>query len=96
MAGVSRGLLTPTISGSFQGTAQVLQSSQQGLETLLSLAILVIYLVLGILYESYVHPVTILTALPFTGGSARCSLSKRSTSTSTCTLSSASSCSSCW
>jgi len=67
VANVSRGLLPPTISGSFQGTAQVFQSSQQGLETLLILAILVIYLVLGILYESYVHPITILTALPFAG-----------------------------
>ncbi|MFH1108482.1 MAG: efflux RND transporter permease subunit [Planctomycetota bacterium] len=67
VAEVSRGLLPPTISGSFQGTAQVFQSSQQGLESLLVLAILVIYLVLGILYESYVHPITILTALPFAG-----------------------------
>lgn len=67
VAEVARELLPPTISGSFQGTAQVFQSSQQGLESLLVLAVLVIYLVLGILYESYVHPITILTALPFAG-----------------------------
>jgi len=59
--------LTPTISTSFQGTAQAFLSSMSGLESLLILCILVIYLVLGILYESYVHPITILTALPFAG-----------------------------
>jgi HAE1 family hydrophobic/amphiphilic exporter-1 len=64
---LARGTLPPTISTSFQGTAQAFQSSMRGLESLLILSILVIYLVLGILYESYIHPITILTALPFAG-----------------------------
>ena len=50
-----------------QGTAQAFQSSQTGLVFLLVLAILVIYLVLGILYESFIHPLTILSGLPFAG-----------------------------
>ena len=52
---------------SFQGTAQAFQSSLQGLGLLLLVAILVIYMVLGILYESFLHPLTILSALPFAG-----------------------------
>jgi HAE1 family hydrophobic/amphiphilic exporter-1 len=59
--------LPATISTSFQGTAQAFQSSMRGLGLLLVLAILVIYLVLGILYESFIHPLTILSALPFAG-----------------------------
>ena len=61
----AREVLPSTISTSFFGTAQVFQSSQRGLLALLVLAILVIYLVLGILYESFVHPLTILSGLPF-------------------------------
>ena len=53
-----------TITGSFQGTAQAFQSSVSGMGMLLVLAIFVIYLVLGILYESFIHPVTILLGLP--------------------------------
>ncbi len=53
-----------TISGSFQGTAQVFQQSLQGLGVLLLVAILVIYIVLGVLYESFIHPLTILSGLP--------------------------------
>jgi len=56
-----------TITTSFQGTAQAFQSSLRGMGLLLVLAILVIYLVLGILYESFIHPLTILSALPFAG-----------------------------
>lgn len=56
--------LPPTISTSFQGAAQAFQSSMKGLFLLLILAILVIYIVLGILYESYIHPLTILSGLP--------------------------------
>jgi HAE1 family hydrophobic/amphiphilic exporter-1 len=59
--------LPSTISTSFQGTAQAFQSSMQGLGILLFMAILVIYIVLGILYESFVHPLTILSGLPFAG-----------------------------
>jgi len=59
--------LPATINTSFQGTAAAFRSSLQGLGLLLVLAILVIYLVLGILYESFIHPITILSALPFAG-----------------------------
>ena len=64
---VARETLPATIATNFQGTAQAFQSSLQGLGMLLLMAILVIYLVLGILYESFVHPLTILSALPFAG-----------------------------
>jgi HAE1 family hydrophobic/amphiphilic exporter-1 len=56
--------LPATISGSFQGTAREFENSVQNLTILLVVAILVIYIVLGILYESYVHPLTILSGLP--------------------------------
>jgi HAE1 family hydrophobic/amphiphilic exporter-1 len=56
--------LPATITGSFQGTAQVFQSSLSGLGILLLVAIFVIYLVLGVLYESFIHPITILSGLP--------------------------------
>jgi len=64
---VARQTLPATIQTSFQGTAQAFQSSVQGLGLLLVVAIVVIYMVLGILYESFIHPITILTALPFAG-----------------------------
>ncbi len=57
-------ILPSTITGGFQGNAQAFQSSLTGLSTLLILTIFVIYIILGILYESYVHPLTILSALP--------------------------------
>jgi HAE1 family hydrophobic/amphiphilic exporter-1 len=60
-------ILPATVSTSFQGTAEAFQSSIRGLGWLLLLAVLVIYLVLGILYESFIHPLTILSALPFAG-----------------------------
>jgi HAE1 family hydrophobic/amphiphilic exporter-1 len=60
-------ILPPTISTSFQGTAQAFQSSFEGMGLLLLMAIVVIYIVLGILYESFIHPITILSALPFAG-----------------------------
>ena len=59
--------LPPTITTGFQGTAQVYQASTKGLALLLIMAILVIYIVLGILYESYIHPITILSGLPSAG-----------------------------
>ena len=59
--------LPATISTSFQGTAQAFKSSFSGLWILLVMAIFVIYIVLGILYESYIHPITILSGLPAAG-----------------------------
>jgi len=59
--------LPATISTGFGGTAQAFQASQQGLLFLLVLAVAVIYIVLGILYESFIHPLTILSGLPFAG-----------------------------
>ncbi len=59
--------LPAAITSGFQGTAQVYQASTKGLALLLLLAIVVIYIVLGILYESYIHPVTILSGLPSAG-----------------------------
>lgn len=55
------------ISTGFQGTAQAFQASLKGLGLLLLMAILVIYLILGILYESFIHPLTILSGLPAAG-----------------------------
>ncbi len=59
--------LPPSITGSVQGTAQAFQDSMQGMGLLLVLALFVIYLVLGILYESFIHPLTILSGLPSAG-----------------------------
>ena len=56
-----------TLIGSFQGAAQAFQSSFAGMGALLLAAVLVIYLVLGILYESFIHPLTILSGLPTAG-----------------------------
>ena len=55
------------ITASFSGAAQAFADAQQGLLILLVLAVAVIYIVLGILYESFIHPLTILTGLPFAG-----------------------------
>jgi len=63
----ARQTLPSTISTGFSGTAQAFQDSQKGLFFLLLLAIVVIYIVLGILYESFIHPLTILSGLPFAG-----------------------------
>jgi HAE1 family hydrophobic/amphiphilic exporter-1 len=59
--------LPATLSANFQGTAQQFQSSIKGLWVLLVIAVLVIYMVLGILYESFIHPLTILSGLPSAG-----------------------------
>jgi hydrophobe/amphiphile efflux-1 (HAE1) family protein len=59
--------LPETMSFTFQGTAQEFQSSLRGLAILLVIAVLVIYLVLGVLYESFIHPITILSGLPAAG-----------------------------
>jgi hydrophobic/amphiphilic exporter-1 (mainly G- bacteria), HAE1 family len=61
---LARNVLPSVITSSFQGSAQAFQASLQGLWLLLALAILVIYIVLGILYESFIHPITILSGLP--------------------------------
>jgi HAE1 family hydrophobic/amphiphilic exporter-1 len=59
--------LPSTISTSFQGTAQAFQDSLRGLGLILLMAIVVIYIVLGVLYESFTHPLTILSGLPSAG-----------------------------
>jgi HAE1 family hydrophobic/amphiphilic exporter-1 len=64
---LARETLPGTVSGSFQGTAQAFQDSLRGLGWVLVLAIFVIYVVLGILYESFIHPLTILSGLPSAG-----------------------------
>jgi multidrug efflux pump len=55
------------IRGSFQGTAQVFQASLSSEPLLIVTAILAVYIVLGVLYESYIHPITILSTLPSAG-----------------------------
>ncbi|HEY3352711.1 MAG TPA: efflux RND transporter permease subunit [Polyangia bacterium] len=64
---LARANVPPTIAASFQGQAQAFQSSFKGLGLLLVLAVVVIYIILGILYESFVHPLTILSGLPAAG-----------------------------
>jgi HAE1 family hydrophobic/amphiphilic exporter-1 len=59
--------LPDTVRTSFQGVAAAYQSSLGGMGVLLAMAILVIYMVLGILYESFIHPITILSGLPSAG-----------------------------
>ncbi len=56
-----------TISTGFQGTAQMFESSMKGMGLLLIMSIVIIYIVLGILYESFIHPLTILSGLPSAG-----------------------------
>src|SRR5271163_110138 len=57
----------PTLNATFAGTAQAFQDSLSSMPLLLAAAILVVYIVLGVLYESYIHPITILSALPSAG-----------------------------
>jgi len=65
---IQRALRTPiTLQGTFQGTAQEFQKSLSSMPLLIAAAILVVYIVLGVLYESYIHPITILSALPPAG-----------------------------
>jgi HAE1 family hydrophobic/amphiphilic exporter-1 len=71
---LARVSLPTTITTAFQGNAQAFQSSLMGLGLLVLMSILVIYLVLGVLYESFVHPITILSGLPSAGFGALLSL----------------------
>src|SRR3989454_2630786 len=71
---LARTNLPSSITTTFQGNAQAFQSSLSGLGMLVLMSILVIYLVLGILYESFVHPITILSGLPSAGFGALLSL----------------------
>jgi HAE1 family hydrophobic/amphiphilic exporter-1 len=64
---VAHEALPATVSTTFQGVAAAFQSSLTGMGVLLVMAILVIYMVLGILYESFIHPITILSGLPSAG-----------------------------
>ena len=59
--------LPPSIRGSFQGAAQAFQSSLEHEPLLILAALITVYIVLGILYESYIHPLTILSTLPSAG-----------------------------
>ena len=59
--------LPGTIIGTFQGNAQAFQSSLSSMPVLIIAALIVVYLILGILYESYIHPLTILSTLPSAG-----------------------------
>jgi HAE1 family hydrophobic/amphiphilic exporter-1 len=62
---ISADVLPNTVAASFSGVAQAFVSTQQGLLLLMLLAVFVIYVILGVLYESFIHPITILTGLPF-------------------------------
>jgi hydrophobic/amphiphilic exporter-1 (mainly G- bacteria), HAE1 family len=61
----AKAILPPHIAAAFTGTAAAFESTQQGLLLLVALAVFVIYLILGVLYESFIHPITILSGLPF-------------------------------
>jgi HAE1 family hydrophobic/amphiphilic exporter-1 len=71
---IARDTLPHSINTGFQGTAQAFRASEQSLGILLIMAILVIYIILGILYESYIHPITILSGLPSAGVGALAAL----------------------
>jgi HAE1 family hydrophobic/amphiphilic exporter-1 len=63
----AKATIPDTISTGFQGTAQMFESSMKGMGLLLIMSIVIIYIVLGILYESFIHPLTILSGLPSAG-----------------------------
>jgi multidrug efflux pump subunit AcrB len=64
---VARQMLPPTVTTSFQGSAKIFAASTQNLGLLLFVALGVVYIVLGMLYESYIHPLTIMSGLPSAG-----------------------------
>src|SRR5437899_903018 len=59
--------MPPTVHGGFQGTAQAFQDSQSSMLVLIITALAAVYIILGILYESYIHPLTILSTIPSAG-----------------------------
>ena len=59
--------MPPTVHGGFQGTAQAFQDSQSSMLVLILTALAAVYIILGILYESYIHPITILSTIPSAG-----------------------------
>ena len=61
---MNRPAFPPTVQGQFQGQAQAFQSSLANIGILLVIAIMTVYIILGILYESFIHPLTILSGLP--------------------------------
>jgi len=63
----ARNTLPANMTTSFEGTAKAFESSLKNLSLLMTIAILVVYIVLGVLYESYIHPITILSGLPSAG-----------------------------
>lgn len=67
---VSKSILPAGVGGFFEGNASAMQSSFSNMGFLLFITVFVIYVVLGILYESFVHPITILTSLPLAGAGA--------------------------
>ena len=67
IAAIAKAVLPDGVTASFQGNAQAFQTAVQDMLSLVVVAVLVIYIVLGILYESFVHPLTILTGLPSAG-----------------------------
>ncbi len=71
---VAHETLPDNVTTSFQGAAAAFQDSLKGMGVLLLMAVLVIYLVLGILYESFIHPITILSGLPSAGVGALATL----------------------
>ena len=66
-AAMARLHVPTSVQGSFQGTAQVFQQSLANEPVLIAAALLAVYIVLGVLYESYIHPITILSTLPSAG-----------------------------
>ncbi|MCG6551758.1 MAG: efflux RND transporter permease subunit [Candidatus Magnetominusculus sp. LBB02] len=71
---IAREELPVTLSGTFQGAAQAFQDSMSSMLPLMVITILIIYMVLAILYESFIHPITILTSLPLAGFGAMITL----------------------
>jgi len=74
IASLARTIVPASVSTSFQGEAEAFQKSMKGMVLLLIMSVVVIYIVLGILYESFIHPLTILSGLPSAGVGALATL----------------------